>query len=55
MQTEEVRKEFSEDMSITRAFSIVFERKPELRYQYIEPYFISFTNDSHPDSPGITN
>ncbi|XP_050135266.1 polyamine oxidase 2-like isoform X2 [Malus sylvestris] len=28
-----VRQEFSEDMSITRAFSIVFERKPELRLE----------------------
>ncbi|KAM1512796.1 hypothetical protein ACFX1Z_024319 [Malus domestica] len=29
-ETDAVRQEFSEDMSITRAFSIVFERKPEL-------------------------
>ncbi|KAM5580128.1 hypothetical protein ABKV19_009724 [Rosa sericea] len=34
-ETDEVRKEFSEDMSITRAFSIVFERKPELRLEGI--------------------
>lgn len=31
MQTDNVRKNFSEDMSILRALSIVFERKPELR------------------------
>lgn len=31
MQTDNVRKEFSEDMSILRALSIVFERRPELR------------------------
>lgn len=31
MQTDNVRQEFSEDMSILRALSIVFERKPELR------------------------
>ncbi|XP_068302713.1 polyamine oxidase 2-like [Pyrus communis] len=32
-ETDAVRQEFSEDMSITRAFSIVFERKPELRLE----------------------
>ncbi|XP_009376939.2 polyamine oxidase 2 [Pyrus x bretschneideri] len=32
-ETDTVRQEFSEDMSITRAFSIVFERKPELRLE----------------------
>ncbi|KAK0589349.1 hypothetical protein LWI29_013045 [Acer saccharum] len=32
-ETEKVRQEQSEDMSIHRAFSIVFERKPELRLQ----------------------
>jgi len=31
MQTNKVRDEFSEDMSILRALKIVFERKPELR------------------------
>ncbi|KAJ8753369.1 hypothetical protein K2173_019768 [Erythroxylum novogranatense] len=30
-ETEKVRLEYSEDMSILRAFSIVFERRPELR------------------------
>lgn len=30
-ETDNVRQEFSEDMSILRALSIVFERKPELR------------------------
>ncbi|PRQ52168.1 putative oxidoreductase [Rosa chinensis] len=34
-ETDEVRKELSEDMSISRAFSIVFERKPELRLEGI--------------------
>lgn len=32
MQTEKVRLEYSEDMSIISAFSIVFERIPELRF-----------------------
>ncbi|KAK6917996.1 Amine oxidase [Dillenia turbinata] len=32
-QTDKVRQEFNEDMSILRAFSIVFERRPELRLQ----------------------
>lgn len=32
MQTDKVRQEFSEDMSIRRAFSIVFDRRPDLRY-----------------------
>ncbi|BBG99797.1 polyamine oxidase 2 [Prunus dulcis] len=32
-ETDKVREEFSEDMSITRAFSIVFERNPELRLE----------------------
>ncbi|KAM2227664.1 hypothetical protein ACFXTI_014446 [Malus domestica] len=32
-ETDAVRQESSEDMSITRAFSIVFERKPELRLE----------------------
>ncbi|KAK3183349.1 hypothetical protein Dsin_030635 [Dipteronia sinensis] len=32
-ETEKVRQEQSEDMSIHQAFSIVFERKPELRLQ----------------------
>lgn len=35
MQTEKVRQEFSEDMSILRAFSIVFERRPDLRFNEI--------------------
>ncbi|KAJ7965021.1 Polyamine oxidase-like protein [Quillaja saponaria] len=30
-ETDKVRQEFSDDMSILRAFSIVFERRPELR------------------------
>ncbi|XP_004303904.1 PREDICTED: probable polyamine oxidase 2 [Fragaria vesca subsp. vesca] len=34
-ETDEVRKEFPEDMSISRAFSIVFQRKPELRLEGI--------------------
>nr|KYP73321.1 putative polyamine oxidase 2 [Cajanus cajan] len=33
MQTNHVREEFTEDMSILRALSIVFERKPELRLE----------------------
>ncbi|KAM1240414.1 hypothetical protein ACFX2J_045737 [Malus domestica] len=32
-ETDAVRQEFSEDMPIARAFSIVFERKPELRLE----------------------
>lgn len=32
MQTEKVRQEISEDMSILRAFSIVSERRPDLRF-----------------------
>ena len=32
MQTNKVREEFSEDMSISRAFSIVFDRRPDLRF-----------------------
>ena len=32
MQTDKVRQEFSEDMSIRRAFSIVFDRRPDLRF-----------------------
>ncbi|KAG4953044.1 hypothetical protein GLYMA_14G032300v4 [Glycine max] len=32
-ETNNVREEFSEDMSILRALSIVFERKPELRLE----------------------
>lgn len=32
MQTEKVRQEHSEDMSILRAFSIVFGRRPDLRF-----------------------
>jgi hypothetical protein len=31
MQTNKVRNEFSEDMSIRRDLSIIFERKSELR------------------------
>lgn len=31
MQTDKVRQEFSEDMSIQRAFSIVFDRRPDLK------------------------
>lgn len=38
VQTDKVREEFSEDMSITRAFSIVFERNPELRYHNSKPH-----------------
>ncbi|KAK6919768.1 Amine oxidase [Dillenia turbinata] len=33
LQTDKVRQELHEDMSILRAFSIVFERRPELRLQ----------------------
>ncbi|XP_062153379.1 polyamine oxidase 2 isoform X2 [Alnus glutinosa] len=32
-ETDKIRQEFDEDMSILRAFSIVFERKPELRME----------------------
>ncbi|KAI9114704.1 hypothetical protein K1719_014402 [Acacia pycnantha] len=32
-ETDKVRKDFSEDMSVLRALSIVFERKPELRLE----------------------
>jgi polyamine oxidase len=32
-ETDNVRQEFSEDMSILHALSIVFERKPELRLE----------------------
>ncbi|PON56416.1 FAD/NAD(P)-binding domain containing protein [Parasponia andersonii] len=32
-ETDKVRQEFSEDMSIRRAFSIVFDRRPELRLE----------------------
>ncbi|EEF40859.1 polyamine oxidase 2 [Ricinus communis] len=32
-ETEKVRQEYSEDMSISNAFSIVFERRPELRLE----------------------
>ncbi|XP_039016981.1 polyamine oxidase 2-like isoform X2 [Hibiscus syriacus] len=35
-ETDKVRKEQSEDMSISRAFSIVFERRPELRLEGLE-------------------
>ncbi|KAJ1394774.1 Flavin amine oxidase [Sesbania bispinosa] len=35
-ETDKVRKEFSEDMSIHRGLSIVFERKPELRLEGLE-------------------
>lgn len=34
-ETDKVRQEYSEDMSILRAISIVFERKPELRLEGI--------------------
>lgn len=32
-ETDKVRQEFSEDMSIRRAFSIVFDRRPDLRLE----------------------
>ncbi|KAK4278912.1 hypothetical protein QN277_016687 [Acacia crassicarpa] len=32
-ETDKVRRDFSEDMSVLRALSIVFERKPELRLE----------------------
>lgn len=32
MQTDKVREEHDEDMSIQRAISIVFDRRPELRF-----------------------
>ncbi|XWS41028.1 hypothetical protein CRYUN_Cryun17cG0045800 [Craigia yunnanensis] len=35
-ETDKVRQEHSEDMSISRAFSIVFERRPELRLEGLE-------------------
>ncbi|KAL5540155.1 hypothetical protein UlMin_044034 [Ulmus minor] len=35
-ETNKVREEFSEDMSISRAFSIVFDRRPDLRLEGIE-------------------
>ncbi|GMI68494.1 polyamine oxidase 2 [Hibiscus trionum] len=35
-EANKVRKEQSEDMSISRAFSIVFERRPELRLEGLE-------------------
>lgn len=47
MQTEKIRQEISEDMSIFRAFSIVFERRPDLRFNemnYIKIVYFTFTN-----------
>lgn len=32
MQANKVREEYSEDMSIQQAFSLVFERRPDLRF-----------------------
>lgn len=45
-QTNKVREEFTEDMSIQRAISIVFERNHNLRYKYLlanlSNYFLSY-------------
>jgi hypothetical protein len=48
MQTDEIRQEFDEDMSILCAFSIVFERRPELRFNHINFHncFVSAFIDS---------
>lgn len=47
MQTEKIRQDISEDMSILRAFSIVFERRPDLRFNemnYIKIVYSTFMN-----------
>lgn len=39
-QTDIVRQEFSKDMSIQRAISIVFEQRPDLRF-YMCKFFVT--------------
>jgi hypothetical protein len=48
MQIDKIRQEYAEDMSILRAFSIVFERRPELRFNHINFHncFVSAFIDS---------
>lgn len=42
MQTDKVRQEFKEDMSISRAFSMVFDRRPDLRFDERNNVLIGF-------------
>lgn len=48
LQTDQIRQESSEDMSISRAISMVFERRPDLR-----SYLILFVDilTQLPESP----